>query len=267
MPAMLFDSHSHLHDKKFDQDRDEAIARAHAAGVHAILALGDTFAHSRDAIALAERSHTVFAAAGVHPCEAHEWNDDSPASLKALLANPRVIVLGEIGLDFYWDKKEAALKQQHRAFREQLEIAREGKFAVSIHCRDSTAAVLAVLEEMRASDIGGVLHCFSGSDDEARRALKLGFYIGVGGTSTYPKSQALRDTLKMVGINHLLVETDAPYLAPQAHRGKRNEPAFVADTANALAQTLGVTAEEVAEKSWANTLKAFRIAERGVSIP
>ncbi|MCC6547801.1 TatD family hydrolase [Candidatus Sumerlaeota bacterium] len=267
MPAMLFDSHSHLHDKKFNHDRAAAMERAKAAGVCAILALGDTLGRSRDAITLAEHSDMVFAAAGVHPCEAHEWNDESGAALRLLLDHPRVIVLGEIGLDFYWDKKEAALKQQHRAFREQLEIARERRLAVSIHCRESTSAVLDVLEEMHAGDIGGVLHCFSGNDDEARRTLRLGFHIGVGGTSTYPKSQALRDTIRKAGLDNLLIETDAPYLAPQVHRGKRNEPAFVADTASALAATLGVTVGEVAEKTWGNTLKAFRLAERGVSIP
>ena len=263
---MLFDSHSHLHDKKFDQDRDATIERARDAGVRAILALGDTLGRSRDAIALAESSAMVFAAAGVHPCEAGEWDDAAPAKLRELLAHPRVVVLGEIGLDYYWVKEEAALKHQHRAFREQLQIARELGFAVSIHCRESTSAVLDVLEEMRAGDIGGVLHCFSGDDAEARRTIDLGFYIGVGGTSTYPKSQALRDTLKMIGIEYLLVETDAPYLPPQRYRGKRNEPAYVADTARALAETLSLPAATVAEKAWNNTLKAFRFAERGVAI-
>lgn len=262
---MLFDSHSHLHDEKFDSDRDEVIARAREAGVSLILTLGDTIAASRAAIRLAESAPEVLAAAGVHPCQAAEWNDDTAAELERLLDHPRVVVLGEIGLDYYWEKDPGAIAHQHRAFREQLAIARRRGFGVSIHCRDSNADVLADLKAERGAEIGGVLHCFAGSYEEARTGIDMGFFIGVGGTSTYPKSEELRAVLKKVGLKHLLVETDAPYLAPQPRRGKRNEPGFVAMTAERLAELFGVSVEEVARVTTANTFAAFRLKEKGLA--
>lgn len=229
-----------------------------------ILTLGDTLAASRAAIALARAHRGVMAAAGIHPCNARCWDGEVEAELERLLADPDVVVLGEIGLDYYWDKAPDFIAIQHEAFRAQLRMARRLGFAVSIHARDSNDDVLAILAEEHAEEIGGVLHCFNGSYEQARRGLDLGFHIGVGGTSTFPKAGDLRDVIRKVGVEHLVVETDAPYLAPQAMRGKRNEPAFVAETARALAATLGLAPEELAEKTFENGLRALKIPARAL---
>lgn len=261
---MFFDSHSHLHDAKFDADRDAVLERAREAGVTRILTLGDTLAASRAAIALAEERPEVIAAAGIHPCSARSWDDTCAAELESLLAHPRAAVLGEIGLDYYWEKDDDAIARQQYAFREQLRLARSLGYAVSIHTRESTADVLRILREEHGGEIGGVLHCFSGTIEEAEAAMRMGFYLGVGGTSTYPKSTALRDILMRGGLSRLLIETDAPYLPPQPMRGKRNEPAFVAMTARALAELFSVTVDEVARITSRNTTEAFRLRERGM---
>lgn len=255
----LFDSHCHLHDEKFREDRDAALDRAREAGVRRILTLGDTLRASRQAIALAEEVPEVIAAAGVHPSAARSWDDESAAALEELLGHPEVKVLGEIGLDYYWEKEEAIHRQQRRCFREQLSIARRLGFAVSIHSRQSNEDVLADLRAERGSEIGGVLHCFSGTYEEARAGLDMGFYLGVGGTSTYPKSVELREVLKKVGTEHLILETDSPYLPPQPRRGRRNEPSYVAMTAEFFAEFLGLGTEELAEIAWNNTHKAFHL--------
>jgi len=258
----LFDTHSHFHDHKFDTDRAEALGRARAAGVQLILSLGDSLAASRAAIQLSQDNPGVLAAAGIHPQNARCWDAETAEQLELLLEDPAVAVLGEIGLDYYWDRSPEFLRQQHEAFRAQLQIAKRRGFAVSIHSRECNDEVLQVLEEENGSEIGGVLHCFNGTYEQARRGIDMGFVLGVGGTSTYPKSGDLRDVLRRVGIAHLVVETDAPYLPPQAYRGKRNEPAFVADTAKALAATLGLDPAEVAERTYQNGLKALRIPSR-----
>jgi len=256
---MLIDSHCHLHDAKFDTDRPDAIARARAAGVGCILTLGDTLEASRAAMALAAAEPMVLAAAGVHPCNAEWWSDDVAVELEALLATGGVAVLGEIGIDYYWVKEQPARDHQRRAFREQLAMARRLGYAVSIHARESLDHVLEDLEAERASEIGGVLHCFNGDWNQARRGLDMGMAIGVGGTSTYPKSIELRDVIRRVGIGSIVLETDAPYLAPQKQRGKRNEPAFVAHVAAAMGELFGLPVEEVARVTSDNARRALKL--------
>lgn len=256
---MLFDSHSHLHDKKFHEDREEVITRAREAGVSRILTLGDTIAASRAAIELAHAVPEVLAAAGIHPGNAACWNEEIEEALVTLLANPAVVVLGEIGLDYYWVKDRGERDHQRLVFRRQLAIAREMGYPVSIHARECLDEVLEDLEAEDAASIGGVLHCFNGDINQARRGLDMGLYLGVGGTSTYPKSGDLRDVLREVGINHLLVETDAPYLPPQPRRGKRNEPGYVRMTAEALGELLDMSLEEIATTTFQNTMQAFKL--------
>jgi TatD DNase family protein len=255
---MYFDTHSHFHDDKFLPDFADTLARAHAAGVTRILTLGDSIAASRKAIALASQHPSVHAAAGIHPSNARSWCDETREDLLLLLQQPQVVVLGEIGLDYYWDKSEDFVRQQHCCFREQLQIAKATGFPVSIHSRESNRDVLQALEEEDGASIGGVLHCFNGTYEEARRGLDLGFLIGVGGTATYPKSADLREVLIKVGLDHIVIETDAPYLPPQPMRGKRNEPAFVALTAKHLAALFGIEPNALGERTHQNGLRAFR---------
>lgn len=263
--TMLFDSHSHLHDRKFNEDRQETITRAREAGVTRILTLGDTITASRAAIELAHEVPEVVAAAGIHPGNAECWNEDIEEALLTQLTDPAVVVLGEIGLDYYWVKDPNERAHQRMVFRRQLAIARELKYAVSIHARECLDEVLEDLALEKGEEIGGVLHCFNGDPDQARIGLDMGFYLGVGGTSTYPKSKELREVIKTVGIDHLLVETDSPYLPPQPKRGKRNEPAYVRMTSEALAELLELSLEEVAARTWKNTVDAFRLTPDGSS--
>ncbi len=260
MPMKLFDSHCHFHDKRFNDDRDASFQRAIDSGVTRILTLGDDLEASRKAIEVAEQYEGVVAAAGVHPSNARSWNESSANELEELLAHPKVCVLGEIGLDYYWDKTDEFVEIQHRVFREQLRMAKRLNYPVSIHSRESNADVLTILEEEDGANIGGVLHCFSGSLEEARRGLALGFYLGVGGPVTYKKNDELRELLAEIGTEHLVVETDAPYLSPQPFRGKRNEPAYVATTCQLFAEFLSVAPEQMAEVTYNNALKALRIS-------
>jgi TatD DNase family protein len=257
----LFDSHCHLHDEKFRGDRQEVLDRAREAGVKRLLTLGDCIRASRSAIELAEAEPEILAAAGVHPSAARSWDDEIAGELEKLLAHPQVAVLGEIGLDYYWEKDDELVRTQRRAFREQLAMARRLGYSVSIHSRDSNADVLEDLEAERGSEIGGVLHSFVGTWEEARRGLDMGFYIGVGGISTYKKMGDLREVVKKVGPDRLLLETDSPYLPPQPRRGRRNEPSYVAMTAEIIAGELDMPVEEFAETAYRNTLRAFRIDE------
>ncbi len=256
---MLFDSHAHLHDTKFRKDRADVFARAREAGVTRFLTLGDSLRASREAIALAEAEEGVFAAAGIHPSSAASWDAETAGELEELLAHPKVPVLGEIGLDYYWDKDPRTIERQQICFREQLRMARRLGKPVSIHSRDSNEDVLRILAEEDAGEPGGVLHCFVGSYEEARRGVDLGFHLGVGGIATYPKLGDLRETLRRIGPDRLLLETDAPYLPPQPRRGKRNEPAFLRFTAEAIAEVLSLPLEVFAETTSRNAERALRL--------
>jgi TatD DNase family protein len=255
---MLIDSHSHVHNHKFDDDRAAVLERAREAGVQLVLTLGDTVEASGRALALAHADAMVFAAAGIHPCEAHQWDDTTEEALRALHRDPRVRVVGEIGLDHYWVKDRTARAHQREVFARQLALARELGKPVSIHARDASAAVLDVLEA-EGRGVGGVLHCFSGTRDEARRGLDMGFLLGAGGTCTYPKSADLREVLCWAGAGNVVVETDAPYLPPQPFRGRRNEPAYVRETAQALAAAMGVDYDEFVAITGANACRALNL--------
>jgi TatD DNase family protein len=256
-----FDSHCHLQNSRFgDGEADALVTAAAAEGVERILNLGTRLADAGEVIALARRHPACLAAIGVHPSDLDDWSPETEEALMELAAaSPEVVVWGEIGIDYYWKDFEHDL--QRRVFRRQLDIARELKLPVSIHCRDAYDDMVADLAASRGGEVGGVAHCFSGTLEHARALTDMGFALGVGGSSTYPKSGELREVLRAVGIDHLVVETDAPFLAPQARRGKRNEPAFVRLTGEALAETLELDAEAVAGATWRNTVRAFRLAD------
>lgn len=254
---MLFDSHCHLQNDKFDGDREAVLGRARQAGVSAILNLATRSADAPAVVALARQHPECWAAVGVHPSDIDDWSPESEAVLRGLAGDPRVVAWGEIGLDYYW--KTHAREDQRRVFRRQLAIARELGLPVSMHCRDAYDDLLADLRAEDGAAIGGVAHCFMGTLDHARAFLDLGFALGIGGSATYKGNQALRDTLLAVGPGDLVVETDSPYLAPVPHRGKRNEPAFAADTAAALAALFGMEPAAFAEASAARARRAFRI--------
>ncbi|MGH9662539.1 MAG: TatD family hydrolase [Bryobacteraceae bacterium] len=239
----LVDTHCHLDDRSFDEDREAVLARARAAGVEKMMAIG-----MEPAIALAEAHDEIWASVGVHPHEAAKASDETFDRLRALLAHSKAVALGETGLDYHYDF--APRDVQRRVFERQLEMARAASKPVVIHTREAWADTLSILREHRPAS--GIFHCFSGGPDEAREALEIGFHLSFGGVLTFRNAEALREAARVVPPGRLLVETDAPYLAPVPHRGKRNEPAFVAETVRRLAQVRGEAAEEVAEQAATN---------------
>ena len=246
----LVDSHCHLDDDKFDADRDEVIARAQAAGVERMMAIG-TGSGPPDleaAIHLAERYPCIFATIGVHPHDAAKAAFETFPRLEALAAHPKVLAIGEIGLDYHYDFSPRDV--QRRVFERQLEIAAAAAKPIVIHTREAWPDTMAVLGEGWRG--GGIMHCFTGDTAQAEEALALGFHLGFGGVLTFPKADAVRESARITPDDRLLVETDCPYLAPAPHRGKRNEPAFVVEIARRLAEVRGTTIEAVAELTTAN---------------
>jgi TatD DNase family protein len=256
----LIDSHAHLEFAQFDTDRAEMLRRARAAGVNAILAIGSGSGPARldAATAIAEEHDWIYATLGIHPHEAKLATEDHYAALETLAGHPRVIAWGEIGLDYFYD--HSPKDTQHAVFRRQLQMARAARKPIVIHCRDAWEDCLGILEEdWRSTALGGILHCFTGTLAEARRGMDLGFVISFAGNSTYPKAQNLRDVARELPIESIFIETDAPFLAPQGHRGKRNEPALVAEVAKALASVRNLTTEEFAAATAANFRRFFRL--------
>ena len=250
----LIDSHAHLDFPQFDSDRDSVIRRAYEAGVAQIVNPGADLASSRRAVSLAERHAGIFAAVGVHPHDAVTLTDETLSALAQLADSSHVVAMGEIGLDYYRDLSPR--KQQRRAFSQQLALARSLGLPVIVHIRDAHEDAMPILER-EGREMRGVLHCFSGDLDVARRAIALGWYVSVAGPLTYPNARRLRGVVSQLPVERLLVETDCPYLSPQARRGKRNEPAHVRWVAEQLAETLGIPLDKVAEVTSRNSRELF----------
>jgi len=248
----LVDSHCHLDDRQFDTDRESVIQRARETGLKWMLAIGtgEGPPDLGSAIRLAEQHACIFATVGVHPNDAPKSNANILKDLERLLRHPRVKAMGEIGLDYHWGvPKEAQLP----VFLQQLEIAAEARTPVIIHTRDAWSDTLQVLRDhWAATGLPCVMHCFTGNTEQARECLDLGFYLAFGGVSTFPKAAEIREAARIVPSDRLLLETDSPYLAPVPHRGKRNEPAFVAHTAKTIAEVRGVDVEELASITTTN---------------
>lgn len=253
---MLIDSHAHLELKNFDRDRDAVIGRARAAGLEAIITVGINLEDSRKAVALARRYDMVWAAVGVHPHDAKGVRPETYDELRILSREEKVVAYGEIGLDFF--KDYSPRDQQIARFAEQLDLCRDIGLPVIIHDREAHRETLVMLTEHRGN-LRGVLHCFSGDYAMARRCLDLGYYISIPGTITYGKSEALREVVRKIPLDRMMIETDAPFLSPEPRRGRRNEPSYVAYTAREIADVRGVAFEEVAEKTSENARNLFGI--------
>ncbi|MFQ5776386.1 MAG: TatD family hydrolase [Terriglobia bacterium] len=254
----FIDSHAHLADERFDADRAAVLERARRAGVERILTIGNGTARAdfEKTLALVEQHKFLWAALGVHPHDARHADEDLLACVEVLAGGPRVLAWGEIGLDYHYDHSPRAVQQQ--AFRWQLQRARALRLAVIIHCREAWDDCLRILsEEWAASGLGGILHCFSGTAEVARRALEWGFLISFAGNVTFPRAENLREAAQAVPLDRLVLETDSPYLAPQAVRGKRNEPARVLEVAETLGRLHGLTREAMGARTSENFLRLF----------
>jgi TatD DNase family protein len=252
----MFDTHAHVHDPAFDADRDAMLARARGAGVTRILTVGTDLATSAAAQAAAG-AHGLDYAIGIHPHEAREAPEDLEAAFDALIARgerpPRA--LGEMGLDYYYD--HSPREDQRRVLVRQMRYARERGLPAIFHQRDAFDDFTAVLAE-HAEGLRGVVHCFTGDTAQARRLTgEYGFFLGIGGVATFKSAQNVRDAVTAVGLQHIILETDCPYLAPVPHRGTRNEPAFLTATAALLADLFGVPAPELVARTTANAVSLF----------
>lgn len=261
---MFIDSHAHLDAKDFDLDRSETMARAKAARVGRILAIGSgTGPGSLDcAVALAKQYDNIDASIGIHPHEAKLASQVDFEFLQSLASHPKVVAWGEIGLDFFYS--HSARDIQLNVFAHQLELAGKTELPVIIHTRDAETETIELLRrQSQKKALQGVMHCYSGSLEMARTCLEFGFSISFSGMITFPKAQNIRDVAQQMPLDRLLIETDSPYLAPVPHRGKRNEPSFLVETAEVLARLKGISTEELARHTTENYYRLFQRAVPG----
>jgi len=247
----LIDTHAHLDDRKFAADLPEVIARAQAAGVRKIVNIGYNRESIRTTLELAHTYPFVYAAIGCHPTDAAEYDDELEAWLAHLVRQEeKVVAIGEVGLDYHWDTVPREV--QHQVFRRQIALARRLGVPLVIHNREADEDTVRILEEEGAAEVGGVMHCFAGDWEMAKRCLDMNFYIGLGGLVTFKNAPNAKEVARQVPLDRLLLETDAPYLAPVPHRGKRNESGFVLHVAETIAQLRGMPVEALAEATTAN---------------
>jgi TatD DNase family protein len=254
----LIDSHAHIDFPQFAEDREAMLHRARAAGVSTLLAIGTGPGPEKldSAIPFAEQHDWIYATVGIHPHEAVQVTSSHLEQLAILAKHEKVIAWGEIGLDYFYDHSPRDVQQ--RVFRDQMQLAREAKLPIIIHCRDAWSDCLNMIEELwRPTGLGGILHCFTSTLEDARRGIEMGFLVSFAGNSTYPKTQNLREVAKALPLEKILIETDAPYLAPQAYRGKRNEPAYVAEVARTIASVRDLAPDEVAAATSDNFRRFF----------
>ncbi|MGO8796837.1 MAG: TatD family hydrolase [Candidatus Sulfotelmatobacter sp.] len=265
---MFVDSHAHLDGARFDADREAVIARARAAGVETIVAIGNGDGPDQVdcGIRLAEKYDFIYATLGIHPHEARLADEAAYERMAGLARHPKVLAWGEIGLDYFYD--HSPRDEQKTVFIRQMELAAAAKLPIVIHCRPSDGSdnawedCLGLMQQnWLPKGLGGILHCFTGNWPQAKRALDMGFMISFAGNLTFPKAQQIRDAALEVPLERILIETDCPYLAPVPHRGKRNEPAFVAHTAQKLGELRGLTAEEVGILTTRNFYNFFKSVE------
>ncbi|MBQ4275272.1 MAG: TatD family hydrolase [Lachnospiraceae bacterium] len=254
---MIFDTHAHYDDEAFDEDRDSLIASLKDNGITRVVNVGADLKGSRASVELADKYDFIYAAIGAHPDNAKEIDDAGIATLKELSKNKKVVAIGEIGLDYYWNKDNA--EEQKEAFSRQIDLARELSLPIIIHSRDAAKDTMDVLKEKDAGSVGGVMHCFSYSTEIAREVVDMGLYIGVGGVVTFKNGKKLREALLEVPLDKIILETDCPYLAPEPHRGSRNSSLNLPYVVKAIADIKGVSVEEVMKTTYNNACRMYRI--------
>jgi TatD DNase family protein len=256
----LIDSHAHIDAEQFAEDRGAMLARARAGGVSTLLAIGTGPGPSKldAALPYAETHDWIYTTVGIHPHDAREVTPQHLDTLATLAKHAKIIAWGEIGLDYHYDHSPRDV--QERVFRDQMSLARAAKLPIVIHCREAWSDCLSILEDTwKPTGLGGILHCFGSTLEDANRGLDMGFMISFAGNCSYPKAQNIRDVAKALPLSNILIETDSPYLAPQPFRGKRNEPAYLAEVAKVLANVRDSTQREIAAATAANFRRFFRL--------
>ncbi|MCI9022523.1 MAG: TatD family hydrolase [Eubacterium sp.] len=256
---MIFETHAHYDDEQYEEDRDRLLGSMQENGISRIVNAGASIETTEKGIRLAEKYPFVYAAAGVHPSETAQLDEDSFVRLKKLAIHPKTVAVGEIGLDYYWDKEPDVQEKQRYWFRRQLELAAQLGLPVIIHSRDASADTLAIMKEACDMHIPGVIHCFSYSVETALEYVSMGYYIGVGGVVTFKNAKKLKEAVEKIPLANILLETDCPYMAPEPYRGKRNSSLYLPYIAAKIAEIKGMTQQEVIEATWNNACRMYRM--------
>lgn len=254
---MLFDTHVHLNAEQYNDDLKEVIERALTEGVNTMVVVGFDRPTITKAIELAEAYDFLYASVGWHPVDAIDMTEEDLTWIGQLAEHPKVVALGEMGLDYYWDKSPKEIQKE--VFRKQIQLARRVKLPIIIHNRDATADIIEILKEEKAEEVGGIMHCFSGSPEIAMECIKMNFYISLGGPVTFKNAKQPKKVAEVVPLNRLLIETDCPYLTPHPYRGKRNEPSYVKLVAQQIAEIKGESFEDICRITTENAKKIFDI--------
>lgn len=254
---MIFETHAHYDDDKFTEDRDELILAVHESGVHPIINVGASIHSTQTTLELAKRYPFIYAAVGVHPSDVADLNEDTFAWLKEQTTYAKTVAVGEIGLDYYWDKEADVQEKQRYWFGRQLQLAREANLPVIIHSRDAAADTLQVMKDNHAETIPGVIHCYSYSPELAQEFVRMGYYIGVGGVVTFKNAKKLVETVQTIPMERILLETDSPYMAPEPHRGTRNDSRNIPYVIAKIAELKGITPQAVERITEENAYRLF----------
>ncbi|MGM0838783.1 MAG: TatD family hydrolase [Bacillota bacterium] len=254
---MLFDTHVHLNADQYEEDLQEVIERARNEKVMNMVVVGFDRKTIQKAMELVEQYDFIYAAVGWHPVDAIDMTEEDLNWIEELASHEKVVAIGEMGLDYHWDKSPKDIQKE--VFRKQVQLAKRVKLPIVIHNRDATADVVEILKEENAKEVGGIMHCFTGSLEVAKECMEMNFYISFGGPVTFKNAKKPKEVVKEIPLDMLLIETDCPYLTPHPYRGKRNEPGYVRLVAEEIAYLRGMTVEEIGEKTTANAKKLFGI--------
>ena len=254
---MIFETHAHFEDERYNEDREKELEEVLSAGVTRLVNVGSSLSTSEQCIALAKQHDFIYAAVGIHPDHVAELTDSDIDTIKALCHEPKVVALGEIGLDYYYEDPERHIQQEW--FAKQLEVAYEENMPIIVHSRDAAEDTMRLLKEHHGDFLAGIIHCFGYSKEVAREFVKMGFYIGVGGVVTFKNARRLVEVVEDIDLEHIVLETDCPYMAPVPHRGKRNSSKYLPYIADKIAQIKGITVRQVYEQTMKNANKVYQL--------
>lgn len=253
---MIIDTHAHYDDEAFDEDRESILMSMNDNGIEAIVNIGASMEGCRQTLALAEKYSFVYGALGVHPDSVADLTEDDFEWLRQSIRNPKIVAVGEIGLDYHWNDNKEEMKNW---FARQMELARETSLPIVVHSREAAADTLDVIKANNGGEIGGIIHCFSYGKEIAREYLNMGFYLGIGGVLTFKNAKKLREVVEYAPLEQIVLETDCPYLAPVPYRGKRNSSLYIPYVVNAIADIKNVTPEEVVDITNRNAKRVYRL--------
>ncbi len=254
---MIFESHAHYDDRRFDPDRKELLLSMEEHGIETIINVGSDLEGVNKTLALTEEYPFVYGAVGIHPSEIGDLNEEVYEWMRERCSQPKVVAVGEIGLDYYWEKEDEARRNQRYWFCRQMELAREQELPVIIHSREAAEDTLKLVQGIHGEQIPGVIHCFSYSPEQAMEYIRMGYYIGIGGVITFKNARKLKETAAVIPLEHILLETDCPYLSPEPERGKRNSSLNLPYVAQVIAELRGITSEEVIAAARENARRLF----------